>query len=642
MKTQSISLIALSLLLAACQSPGPGGALPDRSALILQLSRADKEKALTALHDSLRSGPWSAKDRSDAFHKILRDLKQPRALALTLELCSDPALMLQSKFRKDFSNWLSKRLKPSDIEQFAKRYDSALVVFVTQYREDPKQHLLQRLQSRQRSETTKDPFQRRQLSLQLRLDLELILNLKESELRTLAPELRIIIETALSQSKDEPLRAFLIRSYGRLGSLLPPPQRSSWRTRVLRALDEETGFSRQEAILAAGKLGGPALLERLEETHDAWLQPGLRLQTARALAYQSAEPVVQGLLLSRLSDWNEDVRKVAFKALLSEPQYKERRSLALRAFDENEDIALAGVAVISSGTSPNEALAVMQRFERLPPKDEIQRSRIFALLAKKGPVEFLSTGLSWNVGSFESYEAVYQRAIAEKKVFEVLRRCLARGNNRARLFALSKLFRRPPKETGFEVGESVKVALYTLQSDPDKENVLSAIIFLQRHGGAIEVRDALYEIIEDHRLPSVRLEALRTLSLFPSREKQDALELASKDLSPINRAFCYQELARSAHRLGLVLMFRNLKAYKDDQQALGDAVYLLMETLAANEKAKPRLDLYRAQLQIWGRSPKPEIALFALKGLAALSKSKTLPRFEASKLKELREQLIPR
>lgn len=644
MRTQSLGLTALSLLLCACQSSSPRPQYPDRSQFITELlttsSPYNQDRiALSKLENSLRSGPWSARDRSTAFNKILRNYRDPTALFLTLEFCSDPALLLQLEFRKDFSDWLCKRLDRSDIADLAKRYDSALMVFITRYRKDPEQLLLNRLQKRQKP--SKDDDRSWQLSLLLRMDLELISVLKEEQLKTLAPDLREILEDSLSQWTEESLRAYLFRTYGRFGALLSESQRKPWRARILRALDEESGFSKQECIQAAGKLGGAQLLERLEDQHDAWFQPALRLQVARALAYQSAQPKAQTMLQSRLEDWNEGVRKVAYETLLAEPQFPARRALALRALDENEDIALAAVAVISSETAPEEARAVMRRFERSPPKDEIQREKIFALLAKKGPVEFLSTGLTWNVGSLESYEAIYQRAVSEQKAFSVLRRCLAKGNGRARLFALLKLFRRPLNETGFDDTERVKIALYTLQSDPERETVLSAIIFLQGHGQAIEVRDALFTVIDDHRLPSARLEASRALSLFPGREKTEALQLASKDLSPVNRAFCYQELARSRHQLALVLLYRNVKAYPEDQRDLGDAIYLLMEGLATDKKAKERVDLYLAQLRIWGRSPNPKLAIFALRGLAAVSKVKTLPAFEAANIGKLRALLLP-
>lgn len=637
----SLTVLFLPYLLCACQSPGARKRAPNRAPLVAEVaslcSKKQSEQAIARAEQALQESPWSAKDLQGLLEP-LQSLEHPKALLLCLDIASRPPLILQESHRRRFGNWLSKRVQDSDLKNFAKRYDAALAFSLERAREDPEDVLFQRMN--ERVWPAPDDPGITALALTLRLELELLFKLKDSEVERLAPRLREILEDALRLCQDAPLRAFFIRAYGQLGAKVDELLKDPWRERILAATKEERGLARKECILAAGRLGGAALLERLEDDHDAWLQPALRLQATQALAFQSAETKVQELLQGRLNDWNEEVRRAAFLALLEEPSYPERRSLALRALDENDALAFAAVAVISSGTSTEEAAAVLRRFESAPPKDSIQKIKIFKLLANKGPVEFLPTALTWKLGAVDQYEALYQRAIAEKKIRAVLARCLAEDSERARLFALDKLFRRPPKETGFANEEVVKVAIYTVQRDPGRETVLSALLFLQGHGKSIEARDALYSVIEDHRLPSARLEALRTLSLFPSRESLEGIELAFKDLSPRVRAFAYQESARALHPLALALLFQNLKRYPGDEADLGDALFLLMESLAKTEKAGARFRRAQSQLIAWAQRDEPPVALFALKGLAATSKVAKLPPFEKAHIKELRRLLI--
>jgi hypothetical protein len=419
------------------------------------------------------------------------------------------------------------------------------------------------------------------------------------------------------------LRALIFQLLGELGQKLPAPAQERARLLIVRALSEEEGLALSGAILAAGMIGGQTALAALESIHDAWFQPARRLQVVRALAYQRSQPRARVMLRSRLDDWNQDVREEAFEVLLSSRQTKGRRKLALRALlEESETVVLAGVAVISSAITSHEARALMQRFKDKAPVNAAAAEEIFALLSRHGPVEFLSTAMAWGVGGQGDYEIIYQRAVAERKAFELLRHCMTQGP-KARRFAYLKLFQRGSEETGFAVEDKVKIALRILDLDSQRENVLNAIHFLRSELESVFVRDALYDALSDHSLPSVRLEAARTLCAYPSRERDDAVERALKDRSKKIRHYCLSQLALRASLSALRILCRQVGAFAEDREAVGQTVCLLVQQMLDDPKKIAAASACQRLLALWAKSRSSDRARFANRGLSAFEQHKT-------------------
>jgi hypothetical protein len=451
-------------------------------------------------------------------------------------------------------------------------------------------------------------------------------------------------KTALRTLEHPALRTLSYQLIGRLAKEFPRANLEPWRRYLVDAFQREGPAGFAGLVQAAGMLGGDSLLNELEDMHDAWLRPARRLMAVRALAYQSAKPRVQNLLVNRLDDWNEEVRAETFKILLKQVQTPDRRRIALRALGESEAVACAGVAVIHSGASSTEALAVMRRFENDPPKDPVQKERVFSLLAVHGPVEFLAVAMSWGLGSPGDFEVLYQRAIKENKVFEVLRRCLGQKSKVARRFALSRVFERPGEETGFSQKERRTIALYVLKTDDSRENLIDALFYLRSEMDKPEVRDAHYELVDENGLVSVRLEALRGLMTKVSRESYQALRLGLEDGAAEVRQYCLLRWGEQSHGRGFEILLSQVGANAEDQRVLQDAIYRSVEGLGKERAMKKVYGRCLDRLRRWAHSPDSQRALFALKGLSASQSGqqhgKALPDFTEANLKALRAILL--